>query len=55
LRQTRGWPVPRREGVAATKESYTGQYLPDLLGRRGKGRAEGAQASSAKGRKQAAE
>ena len=35
------------EDVAATKESYTGQYLRDLLGRR----AGGAQASSAKSRK----
>ncbi|MTD93497.1 excinuclease ABC subunit UvrA [Hyphomicrobium sp. xq] len=41
------------EDVAATKESYTGQYLRDLLGRRAKGRAEGAQAKN--GKRQAAE
>ncbi|MDP1908606.1 MAG: hypothetical protein Q8K85_09900 [Hyphomicrobium sp.] len=50
------------EDVAATKESYTGQYLRDLLGRRAKGRAAGAQEKSAEGaqgkngkKKQAAE
>jgi hypothetical protein len=41
------------EDVAATKESYTGQYLRDLLGRRAKGRAEGAQGKN--GKRQAAE
>jgi excinuclease ABC subunit A len=41
------------EDVAATKGSYTGQYLRELLGRRAKGRAEGAQAKN--GKRQAAE
>ncbi|HEY8247103.1 MAG TPA: excinuclease ABC subunit UvrA [Hyphomicrobium sp.] len=41
------------EDVAATKGSYTGQYLRELLGRRAKGRAGGAQAKN--GKRQAAE
>ena len=31
------------EDVAATKESYTGQYLRDLLGRRAKGKRQAAE------------
>jgi len=41
------------EDVARVKESYTGQYLRELLGRRAKGRAESAHARN--GKKQAAE
>lgn len=45
------------EYVAAVKESYTGRYLKELLGRRGKGRLAGGGPAkdSGSGKKQAAE